>query len=63
MEGAKVRIIFAGDFHLKFVCRRIKRILSDRETMYVTYQDLIQIGILVVALANLIYQVCKEKKK
>ena len=31
--------------------------------MYVTYQDLIQIGILVVALANLIYQVCKEKKK
>ncbi len=31
--------------------------------MYVTYQDLIQIGILIVALANLIYQVCKGKKK
>jgi hypothetical protein len=33
------------------------------DTMYVTYQDLIQIGILVVALANLIYQVYKGKKK
>ena len=31
--------------------------------MYVTYQDLIQIGILVVALANLIYQIYKGKKK
>lgn len=30
--------------------------------MYVTYQDLIQIGILVVALANLIYQVYKGKR-
>ena len=30
--------------------------------MYVTYQDLIQIGILIVALANLIYQVYKEKR-
>ena len=33
------------------------------ETMYVTYQDLIQIGILIVALANLIYQIYKGKKK
>ena len=33
------------------------------DAMYVTYQDLIQIGILIVALANLIYQVCKGKKK
>ncbi len=31
--------------------------------MYVTYQDLIQIGILVVALANLIYQICKGKNQ
>ena len=31
--------------------------------MYVTYQDLIQIGILVVALVNLIYQIFKDKKK
>ena len=31
--------------------------------MYVTYQDLIQIGILIVALVNLIYQIYKEKKK
>lgn len=27
--------------------------------MYVTYQDLIQIGILVVTLANLIYQISR----
>ncbi len=32
-------------------------------TMYVTYQDLIQIGILVVSLANLFYQIYKGKKK
>lgn len=31
--------------------------------MYVTYPDLIQIGILIVALANLIYQIYKGKKK
>ena len=31
--------------------------------MYVTYQDLIQIGILIVALVNLIYQIFKDKKK
>ncbi len=31
--------------------------------MYVTYQDLIQIGILIVALGNLIYQIYKGKKK
>ncbi len=33
------------------------------DAMYVTYQDLIQIGILIVALANLIYQIYKGKKK
>ena len=32
---------------------------KEGDAMYVTYQDLIQIGILVVALANLIYQVYK----
>ena len=31
--------------------------------MYVAYQDLIQISILIVALANLIYQIYKGKKK
>ena len=31
--------------------------------MYVTYQDLIQIGILIVARVNLIYQIFKDKKK
>ena len=31
--------------------------------MYVTYQDLIQMGILIVALVNLIYQIFKDKKK
>ena len=31
--------------------------------MYVTYQDLIQIGILVVALASLFYQMYMGKKK
>ena len=31
--------------------------------MYVTYQDLIQIGILVVALISLFYQIYKGKKK
>ncbi len=36
---------------------------KEGDTMYVTYQDLIQIGILIVALANLIYQIVKGKKK
>ena len=36
---------------------------KEGDTMYVTYQDLIQIGILIVALANLIYQIYKGKKK
>ena len=30
--------------------------------MYVTYSDLIQIGILLVALANLVYQIYKGRK-
>ncbi len=30
--------------------------------MYVTYSDLIQIGILIVALISLLYQIFKEKK-
>ena len=36
---------------------------KEGDAMYVTYQDLIQIGILVVALVNLIYQMTKGKKK
>ena len=36
---------------------------KEGDAMYVTYQDLIQIGILVVALANLIYQIYKGEKK
>ncbi len=36
---------------------------KEGDAMYVTYQDLIQIGILIVALVNLIYQINKEKKK
>ena len=35
----------------------------EGDTVYVTYQDLIQIGIFIVALVNLIYQIFKEKKK
>ena len=31
--------------------------------MCVTYSDLIQIGIFIVALVSLIYQICKGKKK
>ena len=30
--------------------------------MYVTYPDLIQIGIFIVALASLFYQIFKEKR-
>jgi len=30
--------------------------------MYVTYSDLIQLGIFIVSLANLIYQIFKDKK-
>ncbi len=36
---------------------------KEGDAMYVTYQDLIQIGILIVALVNLLYQVYKGKKK
>ncbi len=36
---------------------------KEGDAMYVTYQDLIQIGILIVAFVNLIYQIYKEKKK
>ena len=35
---------------------------KEGDAMYVTYQDFIQIGILVVALASLIYQIYKGKK-
>ncbi len=31
--------------------------------MYVTYPDLIQIGILIVALVNLMYQVFRDKRR
>ncbi len=30
--------------------------------MYVTYPDLVQIGIFIVALASLFYQIFREKK-
>ncbi len=36
---------------------------KEGDAMYVTYQDLIQIGILIVALANLIYQIYKGPHK
>ena len=36
---------------------------KEGDSMYVAYQDLIQISILIVALANLIYQIYKGKKK
>ena len=36
---------------------------KEGDAMYVTYQDLIQIGILIVALVNLIYQIYNGKKK
>ncbi len=31
--------------------------------MYVTYPDLIQIGILIVALAGLVYEIFKDRRK
>ena len=40
-----------------------RRLQSNMGCVIVTYQDLIQIGIFIVALANLIYQIFKEKKK
>lgn len=36
---------------------------KEGEAMYVTYQDLIQIGILLATLADVLYQVYKGKKK
>lgn len=36
---------------------------KEGDVMYVTYQDLIQIGILMVALAHLFYQIYKGKKE
>ncbi len=36
---------------------------KEGDAIYVTYQDLIQIGILIVALANLIYQIGKGKRR
>ena len=35
---------------------------KEGKPMYVTYSDLIQIGILLVALANLVYQIYKGRK-
>ena len=50
-----------------FFIRRVQSSPPDErkegDAMYVTYADLIQIGILIVALANLIYQIYKGKKK
>ena len=31
--------------------------------MYVTYQDLIQIGIFIVALVGLVYEIFKDRRK
>ena len=36
---------------------------KEGDAMYVTYQDLIQIGILIVALVNLFYEIYKGKNK
>ena len=50
-----------------FARRVYRNALQTRErraiAMYVTYSDLIQIGILIVALISLIYQIYKGKKK
>ena len=40
-----------------------ERLANYKASVCLTYQDLIQIGILIVALANLIYQIYKGKKK
>ena len=55
-EGAEKveNTVYLKHFFISFV---------DPCTLMFTYQDLIQIGILVVALANLIYQIYKGKKK
>lgn len=56
-----------GGFTPLFYSEGVINALQTKErraiAMYVTYQDLIQIGILVVALANLLYQIYKGKKK
>ncbi len=36
---------------------------KEGDTMYVTYADLFQLLILIVALASLIYQIFKDKRK
>ena len=35
---------------------------KEGKPMYVTYQDLVQIGIFIVALVGLCYQIFKDKK-
>ncbi len=55
-----------GGFTPLALCGGYNSPLDERkegDAVYVTYQDLIQIGIFIVALANLIYQVYKGKKK
>ncbi len=54
---AALPLLFFGGYHSPPDERK------EGDTMYVTYQDLIQIGILIVALANLIYQIYKGKRK
>ena len=56
-KGGFTPLVFCGGYHSPPDKRK------EGDAMYVTYQDLIQIGILVVALANLIYQIYKGKKK
>ncbi len=36
---------------------------KEGDTMYVTYPDLIQIGLLVVALVSLCYKIFRDKRK
>ncbi len=55
---AALPLLFFGGFKVALQTKE-RRVIA----MYVTYQDLIQIGILVVALANLIYQIYKDSKK
>ncbi len=41
---------------------RLLNFVKDGDTM-ITYSDLVQIGILIVALVGLIYEIIKDKKK
>lgn len=55
-----------GGFTLLVLTRRVYKSPPDErkegDAMYVTYADLIQIGILIVALISLFYQIFKGRK-